>query len=216
MNVPVALRRLWIQITADRRRFGLLCAVVGVGLLLWARLIVITNTPRTVVAGDKSHQLAQNDQPTDPSQPAQAETPPTTDAPKTPVRIVLATSPQRDPFVISDEHFPRPTSADTDAQDPAKFTSEPAEDSQHAQLARIQSMVEQLKLEAILSPGSGEPLVVINAKTYQLNDEIPLPGQAGSQSPTKLRLVHVAERSVTLAFGDHLFQRRLRTVTIDN
>ena len=44
------LRRIWIQLTTDRKRFGILCAMVALGLLLWGRLIVVSNLPRTAVA----------------------------------------------------------------------------------------------------------------------------------------------------------------------
>ena len=48
--MSVLLRRLWIQITADRRRFGVFCALVALGFLLWARIIVISNIPKDAVA----------------------------------------------------------------------------------------------------------------------------------------------------------------------
>ena len=48
----VVLRRLWIQITSDRKRFGVLCAMLVLGLLLWGRIIVTTNLPRTAMAVD--------------------------------------------------------------------------------------------------------------------------------------------------------------------
>lgn len=44
------MRKLWQQLTSDRRRFGLFCGLLFVGLLLWARIIVIARPPRTAVA----------------------------------------------------------------------------------------------------------------------------------------------------------------------
>lgn len=41
---------IWQRMTADRKRFGLLCALIAVGLLLWARIIVIERPQRTAVA----------------------------------------------------------------------------------------------------------------------------------------------------------------------
>ena len=41
---------MWQQLTADRRRFGLFCGLLFVGLLLWARIIVIARPARTAVA----------------------------------------------------------------------------------------------------------------------------------------------------------------------
>jgi hypothetical protein len=44
------MRKLWVRLTADRRRFGLLCGLLFVGLLLWARIIVIARPARTAIA----------------------------------------------------------------------------------------------------------------------------------------------------------------------
>ena len=44
------LKRMWIQLTTDKRRFGLFCAALGIGLLLWARLIVVANIPKHAIA----------------------------------------------------------------------------------------------------------------------------------------------------------------------
>ena len=52
------LQRMWVQITADRKRFGVLCGAVLVGLLLWSRLIVVSNLPRTAIAEPQPHDAA--------------------------------------------------------------------------------------------------------------------------------------------------------------
>ncbi|MBT4530491.1 MAG: hypothetical protein HOC27_04745 [Phycisphaerae bacterium] len=44
------LKRTWHKITADKRRFGLFCTLLFVGLLLWARIIVIARPARTAIA----------------------------------------------------------------------------------------------------------------------------------------------------------------------
>jgi len=44
------LKRIWQRLTADRKRFGLFCSLLLVGLLLWARIIVIARPARTAVA----------------------------------------------------------------------------------------------------------------------------------------------------------------------
>jgi hypothetical protein len=48
------LRRFWAWLTASRPRFSLACALALVGLLLWSRLILVSNMPRTAVADDES------------------------------------------------------------------------------------------------------------------------------------------------------------------
>jgi hypothetical protein len=44
------MRKIWVRLTADRRQFGLLCGLLFVGLLLWARIIVIARPARTAIA----------------------------------------------------------------------------------------------------------------------------------------------------------------------
>ena len=46
------LQRIWIQLTADKRRFGALVVVVAVGMLFWARIIIISQPPQRAVADD--------------------------------------------------------------------------------------------------------------------------------------------------------------------
>lgn len=44
------LQRLWIRMTSDRRKFSAMCVLAVVGLLLWARLLLLNDVPRTGLA----------------------------------------------------------------------------------------------------------------------------------------------------------------------
>lgn len=44
------LRRLWLQMTVDKKKFGLMVFVMAIGLLLWGRLILIEKVPRIATA----------------------------------------------------------------------------------------------------------------------------------------------------------------------
>ena len=48
-----ALTRGWIWLTASKKRFSLALSLALVGLLLWSRLIMLSNLPRTAVADDE-------------------------------------------------------------------------------------------------------------------------------------------------------------------
>ena len=48
-----ALKRGWIWLTASRKRFSFALTLALVGLLLWSRLIILSNLPRTAVADDE-------------------------------------------------------------------------------------------------------------------------------------------------------------------
>ena len=52
MTTPTSFRRFWIQLTADRKRFGMLVGAVCIGLLLWGRLIVVRQPPRMALASE--------------------------------------------------------------------------------------------------------------------------------------------------------------------
>ena len=89
------MRLTWQRLIADRRRFGLFCALLMVGLLLWARIIVIARPPRTAVAA--------------PEIEASTETLATVKTKVLPV--TLETYPAKNPFLMSSIAFP--TSSDS-------------------------------------------------------------------------------------------------------
>ena len=84
------MRKIWQKLIADRRRFGLFCGLLFVGLLLWARIIVIARPPRTAVAephaDTKIAVLLTSDNQTIP--------------------VSLETEPMRNPFSVSEFVFP--------------------------------------------------------------------------------------------------------------
>ncbi len=191
------LKRYWVQLTADRKKFGMLCGMIGIGLLLWARLIVISNTGRTAMAepGASTEVVApaSNDQHTSDNQSKQA------------IHLRLADQPIRDPFQISEVHFPKPKSEATLPADPGKSDPEPAEDPLLAEAriqAHLQSMVDAMLLDGVLN-SSG--LALINGRTYRLGDRIP----AGDEH-TVFVLVEILQRSVILTFEDRQFEMKMR------
>ncbi len=84
------MRKTWQQLTADRRRFGLFCGLLFVGLLLWARIIVIARPARTAVA--------------EPLVETKVATIITSDNIKIPVS--LESTPVKNPFSVNDKAFP--------------------------------------------------------------------------------------------------------------
>ncbi|MFI4859733.1 MAG: hypothetical protein ACIAXF_03515 [Phycisphaerales bacterium JB063] len=44
------LNRMWRQMTADKKRFGIMCVCLAAGLLLWGRLILLEKVPRIATA----------------------------------------------------------------------------------------------------------------------------------------------------------------------
>ncbi|MCH8164446.1 MAG: hypothetical protein IH889_02450 [Planctomycetes bacterium] len=192
----LVLRRLWIQITSDRKRFGILCAMLAVGLLLWARIIVTSNLPRTAVADD-------------PKTPARGGLQPrggvlgTSDKhQRPPVRVELSRLPRRDPFLISAQHFPKPTPVDMLTQDQAKLQRDTTENPEQAEarlIDQLRALIERFELEAVMQ---GRPMAVINGKAYRLLDWVP----AIDNSEIRFQLVEVGHRSVVLEFEGRRFE----------
>lgn len=193
--MTVQLRRMWIQLTADRKRFGVLCGVIAVALLLWSRIIVISNVPRTAVAEDHpeadvvAERLlgALNWSENDSLRPA--------------TQVTLERRPRRDPFVISIEHFPKPEAIDTSAEDRDKSAGEPAENAEAREAritARLRELVEGLSLEAVMS--GPPPMALIDGVSYRVGDAVP----AGTNDTT-FTLVEVGQRRVVLEIQERRF-----------
>lgn len=179
-------QRIWIRMTADRKRFGILCAMCVIGLLLWARIIIIAKVPRTAVADDKA-------------QTSQAQTSRAGDSDNKsfgPRKVSLWQTPLRDPFLIRDEYYPRPTNLTSFNTEPGKSGPKHAEDPEQAEARYekyLRDEVEKLKLEAVMT---GNPMAVINGRMYRPGSTVHPPGN----KELFFQLVEVSERSVILEF----------------
>jgi len=189
------LRRSWVQLTADRRKFGALCAMLGIGLLLWARLIVMSNMPRTAVA--------------DPAKAVAVAKPPVmSDKPfNPPMSIALDRQPTRDPFVICEQYFPNPTSVGYLPAEAEKSLAQQTEDPEQAEArfrARLRALVDRMKLDAAMSSAA---LAVINGNTYRTGDQVPV----DHNEQTVFTLTEVKPRSVILEFEGRRFELEMST-----
>jgi hypothetical protein len=192
----VLLRRLWIQITSDRKRFGVLCAMLALGLLLWGRIIVTANLPRTAMAGE--------DAPGSERPPAHAGNP--SDKPLAPaIPVKLDRQPHRDPFLISAEHFPKPTPVVVLTDNDPKSGGNGDENTDRANerlIEELTALVDRFTLEAVMQ---GRPMAVINGKTYRLYSWIPAVGN----DQVRFQLVEVGHRSVVLQYENHRLRLRM-------
>jgi hypothetical protein len=118
------IRLTWQRLTADRRRFGLFCTLLFVGLLLWARIIVIARPPRTAVAEPAIEATAMS----------------LTALDTVAIPVLLETHPKKNPFVISVQAFPN-TLSTTDNIRPQYADST---------IKAEQEIVASLTLEAIM------------------------------------------------------------------
>lgn len=185
--MQLVLRRLWIQVTSDRKRFGLLCAMLLIGLLLWGRIIVTSNLPRTAVADDPVIHVG-------PRPLTGSRNTGGTDKHSTrTVAVTLARTTDRDPLEISNRHFPKPTPVVLLGQDNPKFDPDGAENGEQADARlteELRQLVGKLKLEGVMQ----NTMAVISGKTFRLNAWIP----AGKPGQALFQLSEIGHRSVTL------------------
>lgn len=137
------LKRAWLQLTNDRKQFGIFCSLLLIGLLLWARIIVIARPPRTAIA----------DEVTVASGAANVAS----DNHKVNIPIWLDRDPSRDPFYVSSEAFPINT-VGTD-----NVSVYPVNNSNDNE----QQSISALQLEAIM----GE-LVLIGGKVFKVGEVV--------------------------------------------
>lgn len=201
--MTLTLRRLWIQLTADRKRFGVLCAMLTVGLLLWARVIVVSNIPRTAAAEDGEAEETEAVERNVRSIAAHIDR-----VTRQAVEVRLDEAPRRDPFVINPDYFPNSPFDGQRSHEEAKSDRKRDEDDDalhsRQRQQRVIQQAELLKLEAVMT---GAELAVISGRTYRLGDEVP--GQ--TDESIRFELVEVKQRSVVLKSEVHDFELALPT-----
>jgi hypothetical protein len=200
----LTLQRMWLQITADRKRFGVLCGAVAVGLLLWSRLIVVSNLPRTAIAEDDAalaETQPQQSQQAPPSENGRGADNSTSPA----IAVTLHSLPNHDPFEINSDVFP-PRLVENNGQVGEKSTRNPADnlfDAEARRTEQLRAMVNQLTLEAVML--QDVPLVVINSKTYRQGDLVP----ALKDDSISFRLSEVNRRSIVLEYDGRMFELKM-------
>lgn len=194
MRMPLALRTIWIRLTSDKRRFGALCTLIGVGLLLWARLIIVSDLPKMAVA-----------------EPGVAEADP--GARKAPrreariVRVALDGEPGRDPFEIDPTHFPRPIDPTIEADDPSKSRGEADEDPvgvEAATTSRLRALVDRLVLEAVMPTAS---LALVDGRRVEEGGTVYAEAPGGQRIP--FVVAEVRDRSIVLDHEGRRFELKM-------
>ncbi|HWB20974.1 MAG TPA: hypothetical protein VG711_11785 [Phycisphaerales bacterium] len=191
------LKVLWIQLTGDKRRLSILGVTLLVGLLLWARLIVVSNIPRTAVANTPAPAQAKSDRP--------AETEVVRPVENLTARLVSV--PDHDPFVISPVYFPKSNPDGQMLIEPTKSSLDMAEEAKAAEARRTQqltALVQSLKLEAVMT---GRSMALINGKVYRLSDPVTV-----KLDPSVSFILSIVEqRSVTLTCEGRTFELKIST-----
>ena len=139
----LSIRRLTLQLTADRRRFGVFCGLLVVGMLFWTRLIVIQDMPRVAMADhvEETDSMSENN------------VVPTTQTVK---RVVeLPEGPIRNPFRVNPDYYPLQ----------AEIEKSPNEHSKSEALSTdmVRSALMSHQLEAVMGT-----VAVVSGQTYRV------------------------------------------------
>lgn len=177
--MSLALKRFWIQLTVDPRKFGALVAVLVIAVLMWARMIVISKPPRRAVADNIAQSVTGSDEIKNKSNIVGGGL---SDKSSTVIiEVELASMLKRDPFRISRKHFPKSTSEQNPDEERTKLVSKTAEDDLHVETQRtahIQRLVEGITLGATMPKGE---LAVIDGITRKLGKKFTIKGDEEAQ-----------------------------------
>lgn len=156
------LNRVWRQMTADKKKFGILVTMVAVGLLLWGRLILLEDVPKIATADPNA--TSQGNAKDDAPAPAGA-----VDGPVLPplekVSVQLSEDLPLNLFAFRHNRYkplPDEESGGSDAQLTGSTDDE-----------RKQELVElarSLRLQSVIQGGS--PAIVINGEVLRVGDSI--------------------------------------------
>lgn len=148
------------QITADKKKLGIMLCALALGLLLWGRLL-LQGVPRTATADDpaKAAQKADNQSDAD-GQTLQ------NDKPMPVVHVDLPSSPGRDPFGIDPSRYKRNPGASRDTSAAKSTQVIPDED---AKTAAVRQEAMELRLESVVT--GNRPRAYINGRLLAPGDE---------------------------------------------
>ena len=191
----IVIKRLWIQLTADRKRFAALCTCAAAGLLLWARLILVSDMPRTVLADPDSGEVGaiggDGDGRTAPDRGANSA-----HYQRGVSQIItLDVNPRRDPFELPSQIFPKPIKTNGNGEG----TLTPATGQSEIHLAKhIELLREQVRSYKLGGSLPEHGLALINGETYSQGDVV-----FTSELGINVVLGDIDQRHVTLIIGNH-------------
>ena len=152
-------QRSWQQLTKDKRKLGVAVVLLVVGLLLWGRLILTKDVPRTAVA-DPAAVAGEADDAAEPAPVAAAVRPM--------VYLSLADQVERDLFALNPQLFPPTEEQPGLAVDDGDDEGDASPDSQ---VRRVRAeAAEVLSLQSTLQ--GAEPLALINGELMKVGDKV--------------------------------------------
>ncbi|MFG0331361.1 MAG: hypothetical protein ACF8PN_15850 [Phycisphaerales bacterium] len=150
--------------TADKKKFGVMCGLLGVGLLLWARLLILEDVPRTSFADPAATGNAT----------AGAAATGAVSLDELPVVEVEASRTlARDLFAPQTEFLAQIGETESTTQPSVNSETDPSEDPSEVERRRVAAITEaaeSLRLESLIR-GSA-PIAIVNGEVLRLGGRI--------------------------------------------
>ena len=157
------LHRAWRQATADKKKFGLLVAMVAVGLLLWGRLILLEDVPKIATADPNAQATPAGQTPGQP--PDQAAVAAPVLAPLPSVEVALSEDLTLNLFAFRHNRY-KPLPPEDSGASGVQSTGS-TDDERKRELVE---MARSLRLQSVIQGKS--PAIVINGEVLRVGDSI--------------------------------------------
>lgn len=172
-RIWLSMRRLSLQLTADRRRFAIFCGVLAVGMLFWTRLIVIQDMPRVAMADQTETSTALSENNT------------LSNAAVTKRVVLLPDGPIRNPFQVNPYYYPVLEDITETLDEDSKSEVLPTD--------IVRSALTSHRLEAVMGA-----VAVVSGQTCRVGMFVTDVTGGGH----RIELAEVRERSVLIQCGD--------------
>lgn len=164
-----SMQVIWIRLTADRRKFGAMCGLAAVGILLWSRLILLEDVPRSTFADPDAETPAHNASATTGSDDGASQNARRQRLPE--LRIELPTEDVRNLFVMRPEFLAHTAQVDPTPPVTPKSQTDPSEEireRERKERIATEKAIRAMKLSSIVQGRT--PIVVIDGRVLRVGD----------------------------------------------
>jgi len=157
------MSRMWRQVTADKKKFGILVTMLAVGLLLWGRLILLQDVPKIATADPDAPAQTSGQTPDSGGESAEPEVSVLPPLPR--VEVDLSEGLTLDLFAFRHNRYkPLPVE---DSGDDRLQSGELTDDERKRELVEL---ARSLRLQSVIQGAS--PAIVINGEVLRVGDSI--------------------------------------------
>jgi len=160
------LEQLWQQATADKKRFGIFVTIFAVGLLLWGRLILLSDVPRVATADEDDPMAGMTDDPMAGGDSADPATPGAAPQNRGPLPVVAVDLTDQLAFNLFELRPDRYTPTPSEDEGPGDVQVQPGNTDESRR--QIIELAKGLTLQGVV--GGSQPFVMIDGQRRDLGD----------------------------------------------